>query len=234
MLFTHVIKKGLNSARVKVAAFRDCRRGVAALEFVLIFPIFIIVFFSIVELAYYMMVDRRAQFAVDFAAEFMSRDGDSSTSWEEIWVMEDLWQIVNVTSFYNTGGDAYTNSRGKYTRSFASIEFDAVPAGCSGAACDYEPKVNWSFRASQGISNPRRRSCTQVLVPNADGLDETKLPEGVKGRSALAVADFTYKYRPILNSGLISEQEKHIFAIRKTRGGASLGRSAFSGHFVEC
>lgn len=228
------LQSTLSAFTQKAADFKACNRGIAALEFVMIFPLYITIFFAVTELGYYKTVDRRAQFAVDFAAEFMSRDDDNILTTEEIWVMEDLWQIVNVTSFFNTGGDAYANSRGKYARAFSSIGFDKLPAGCAPEECMYEPSVDWTFLAHQGVSSPKRRTCQQRLIENSGRLDETTLPKAVAGRSAIAVADFTYKYKPILDLGLINEMEKHVISIRKTRGGDTMDTSGSSGHYIRC
>lgn len=234
VLNTARLQSAFRAFHQKAADFKACNRGIAALEFVLIFPVYITIFFAVAELGYYKTVDRRAQISVDFAAEFMSRDNDNILTTEEVWIMEDLWQIVNVTSFFNTGGDAYANSRGNYARAFSSIGFDKLPAGCAPEDCVYEPSVDWTFLGHQGISSPKRRTCQQRMVENSERLDETTLPKAVAGRSALAVADFTYKYNPILDLGLIHEMEKHVIAIRKTRGGMTIDKTGTTGHYIKC
>lgn len=225
----------------KARGFSKSEDGTAGIEFAMILPIFIAIFFAVTEMIYFNMSARRAQQSVDFAAEFLSRDSDNSASVAEIHVVEDLWQIVNPTAFMNSGGDAYANSRGKYSRAFASIDFKPVNSSCQGLNCDYEPEVQWSFLASQGISSPKRRACDQVIVPNTKKINEKELPEGSVGRSAIIVADFVYKHTPIYGKitplfeiGLVSDEERHITAIRHTRGGIPVQTTGKSGHYKGC
>lgn len=203
---------------------RGSEAGSVSIGFALTIPILMSVFFAVAEVSYYNMNTRRAQQAVDFAAEYLSRDDDNLLTDEERWLAEDIWQIVNTTSFINTGGDAYENSRGNYARSFSSIEFVRTPEGCSpeDSECNLAPKMGWSFLASQGIDAPKRRPCDQVVVPNQKNLDENSLPQGSLGRGSLVIADFTYKYKPFFETGPLPEIENHIYSIRATRGGDTL------------
>ncbi|MGB6230799.1 MAG: TadE/TadG family type IV pilus assembly protein [Litorimonas sp.] len=115
---------------LRLRGIRSDEDGAAAVEFGLLIPILIGIFFAVTELCVYNMHARRAQQAVDFAAEYLSRDNDNILTQEERWVAEDIWQIVNTSSFNRTGGDAYKNSRGHYARSFAAVEFVEDPDTC--------------------------------------------------------------------------------------------------------
>lgn len=223
-----------NAVNRKTLELIKSTSGVAAIEFALIFPIFITIFYGVSEISYYNMMSRRAQMSVDFAAEYMSRDADNIFTVQERWTVEDIWQVVNTSSFNNSGGDAYTNSRGKYSRALSAVEFTQTPAGCVGAACSYVPSVQWAFLATQGISSPKRRNCAQTVVPNHFKLDEHKIPEGVTGRSAIVVSDFVYKYTPLIDVGFIGQQEKHLISIRKSRGGQALAHPGQATHVVYC
>lgn len=229
----------LNDRRAHVARrFAKCDSGSAIIEFAFVVPISLAIFFAVTEIAYYDLNNRRAQYSVEFAADYMSRDDDFIFSQGEIWMAEDIWQIVNNTSFKNTGGDAYNQSRGKYTRSFSAVHFEKDPLNCTIGEpdCELVPKMEWSFLASQGISDPKRRHCNQVIVPNGHALDETTLPIGVVGRSSLAIADFTWKYQPLFKNGLLPEgKEKHITAIRAMRGDRPLAAEiGGTSHWVRC
>jgi hypothetical protein len=221
--------------------FSKSEDGTSGIEFAMIVPIFLIIFFAVAELIYYNMSARRAQQSVDFAAEFLSRDSNYSASVSEIHVVEDLWQIVNPTAFANSGGDAYTDSRGFYSRAFSSIDFKPTDPTCEGLKCDFEPDVQWSFLASQGISSPKRRHCQQNIVSNSKKINEKELPEGAVGRSAIIAADFVYKHTPLFGEitpffdiGLVSDEERHITAIRHTRGGVAVQTTGSSSHYVQC
>jgi len=221
--------------------FSKSEEGTSGIEFAMVVPIFLAILFAVMELIYYNMSARRAQQSVDFAAEFLSRDSNYSASVSEIHVVEDLWQIVNPTAFANSGGDAYANSRGKYSRAFSSIDFKPTDPTCEGLSCDYEPDVQWSFLASQGIASPKRRHCDQKIVPNSKKITEKELPAGSVGRSAVIAADFVYKHTPLFGEitplfdiGLVSDEERHISAIRHTRGGIAVQTTGTTSHYVQC
>ncbi|MEL6687956.1 MAG: TadE/TadG family type IV pilus assembly protein [Pseudomonadota bacterium] len=216
---------------------KDCESGAVSIEFAFTIPILMAIFFAVAEISYFNMNTRRAQQSVDFAAEYLSRDDDNFLTHNERYLAEDIWQIVNATSFINTGGHAYANSRGNYSRSFSSIEFVRTPTGCTpeDPKCTLEPKMDWSFLATQGIGSPVRRSCDQEVVSNQKTLDKDTLPEGVLGRGSIVVADFTYKYKPFFEAGPLPESENHIYSIRATRGGATLDHVPMStSHMVWC
>lgn len=266
------LKTYLRSSASRIGLIAEDESGAAALEFGLVMPIFVALFFGFVELSAMNLHSRRAQQSVDFAAEYLSRDNDNMLTQEERWVAEDIWQIVNVTSFNTTGGDAYENSRGNYARSFAAADFVVDPTTCGTSVtvggvgipgrgkgkgaergkgkkkghdesvtvsvdtdCEYVPELAWSFLASQGISEPKRRTCDQTLVENNEATDETSLPKGVVSRGAIVIADFTYKYEPFFELGFIPQHEKHLTAIRMSRSGVLLDTNETSkSHMVYC
>ena len=73
------------------------RSGVAAVEFALIIPVFMTLFFGVVEYSKYTMETRRAQMAVDAAADYLSRDNDGTLQMAERHIVEDIWMIMNPT-----------------------------------------------------------------------------------------------------------------------------------------
>lgn len=223
-LFLHeVISKPLHTiarqALVRQKRFASDTGGVAALEFALVIPIFIILFFGAVEFSKYTMESRRAAMAVDFAAEYLSRDGDGMLQNSERHVVEDIWMIMNPTSYLATELRDGQWANG-YSRAFASVRFEKT-SGCINN-CAYEPKVLWSFLDPDVVENPVSVQCELEVVANTTRLDGSNIREGSTGRAPVIIADFTYPYKPLLEGWLLPATELHVHAVKRTRNGAAL------------
>ncbi len=214
--FTNVV--GIKFGR-KAKKYSDSESGIATLEFALIFPVFLVLFYGIAEIINYSMIKRRAKMAVDFGVEFISRDDNNSLTGVERMNALDIWAIMNPNANLATDLRAGRRAAG-YTRAFAGVQFTPTPAGCVGAACDFEPDVIWTFYWGHGswADNPVRISCTLDVVPNSVKLDGSKIPEGMLGRGAVIMGDYTFRYVPLLKNKFLEEQDIHVSAIRKTRG----------------
>lgn len=198
--------------------FKDIR-GAAAVEFAFVIPIFITLFFGVVEYSKYSMESRRAEMAVDFAAEYLSRDGDGTLEVAERHVVEDIWMIMNPTSYLATELRDGLWANG-YSRALASVRFEKQ-SGCS-ENCAYEPKVVWSFLFQDVVQNPVSIQCELKVVPNADSLDGSNIRQGATGRAPVVIADFTYPYKPLLEGWLLPAIDLHVSAVKRTRNGAVL------------
>lgn len=228
--------KSMVKAQPLPKRFAASEDGVAFIEFALIVPVFITLAFSLAELFHFNMVDRRAKHAADFAAEYISRDVDNNMMFWERHVAEDIWQIVNTTSFnrnLNISGD---RTRGNYTRGFASIAFDPVDPSCTGNDCEYVANPLWVWSVRGRATARKIRTCEQELVSNNTKLDETTLPKAFAGRSSMIVTDFVYRYEPLMDIKLLERSDKHVISMRKTRGGVTLEtpRSHHHNHGYHC
>lgn len=197
--------------------FRRDKKGVAAVEMALIFPVFLAFFFSMAEFANYNMQERRAKLSVELAAEFMSRDPDGQMSrWERLTLL-DIWMVVNSTSYLadtpRSGG--WANG---YSRGLASVDFVKKNPSCTGLDCEYEPDVQWSFMFRDIIQNPVQTKCDLTVVGDRTKLNGSNIPKGVVGRSPVVIADFVYKYQPLASTRLFPSKEIHVNAIRQVRG----------------
>lgn len=195
------------------------RSGVGTVEFALIFPVFMTLFFGVVEYSKYNMETRRAQMAVDAAADYLSRDDDGMLKVSERQIVEDIWMIMNPTSYLATQLTGNDRPDG-YARAFASVRFNKE-TGC-GTDCGYEPEVLWSLLVKSGTENPVSTACELTVVTNSTALDGSNIREGSTGRSAVVIADFTYPYKPLLEGWLLPAKELHVNAIKRTRSGSAL------------
>lgn len=199
------------------------RQGVGAIEFALIFPVFIVLLFGTIELVNYNMQSRRAAMAANFAAEYISRDGDGIMQLSERHIVEDIWMIMNPTAESATQVKPGNWANG-YSRALSSVRFEKKP-GCS-SNCPYVPKVVWSFLFQDNIQKPIYMKCDVKVVSNDTRLDGATIREGATGRVPIVVADFTYPYQPLLQTWLIPRVELHVSAARRTRSGAVLDHVA--------
>lgn len=200
-------------------AFKRDQQGVAAIEFALVFPVFIILLFGAIELANYNMQTRRAAMAVSFAAEYISRDGDGLMEVSERHVVEDIWMIMNPTADLATKVKDGLWANG-YSRALSSVRFEKQ-SGCV-TNCAYVPKVVWSFLYQDNTETAVSTKCNVDVVANTTKLDGTTIREGATGRTPIVIADFTYPYKPLLEGWLIPRVELHVSAVRRTRNGKVL------------
>lgn len=204
--------------------FKQDKSGVAAVEMALIFPIFLVFFYATAELSHYNLQERRAKMAVDFAAEYMSRDTDGVMTIQERHTVEDIWMMVNSSSYLadTPRGGAWANG---YSRSLASVGFQKKVPGCQGLNCEYVPDVQWSFLFKDIIAQPIKTACQLEIVSNKTRLTGHNIPKGVVGRSPVVIADFVYKYKPLADISTFREKEIHVNAIKQVRGTLPLQHS---------
>lgn len=201
--------------------FHRSDEGVAATEFALVVPILIALLFAVIEYSKFNLVDRRADFSAHMLAEYLSRDADNFLARSERHQAQDIWMMVNPTA---DGADEF--NRGGWQRGYsfgwASVEFNPEDPACAAVGCDFEPEVEWVFHLPFGTQKQVKTSCELEIVPNSVRQDGTNIPEGMVGRAALVLVDIVYPYEPLLVSGFLPAQEKHVNAIRKTRSAMHL------------
>ncbi len=223
MLITilHILRK--KSEKSICRRYAKSTSGLAAMEFALIFPVFLAIFYGTAEIANYNLIKRRAQMSVDFGVEFITRDDDNNMSTRERFNALDIWNITNPSSYKATSFLSGRRTNG-FSRSFAGIQFNKTPAGCSGNACDYDPEVVWDFHwtSSDWAISPVKIGCSIEVVDNKIKLKGNQIPEGMLGRGALIVGHYTTRYKPLFESSFIPESDIHVYALRKTRGGNAI------------
>lgn len=216
MLASTVTKFGRLTAR-----FKREDRGIATLEFALIFPLFITLLYTVAEFSNYTMHKRRAQMAIDFAVEYISRDADNSLSTIERHNSLDMWNIIHPTANGSFDGDETRRQTSGFSRSFAGIEFVATPAGCAPAECVFETDVKWNFYWGGGReapNSPVKIGCSLELVDNTAPLDGANIPRGIPGRSSAIMGIYVVTYKPLFDNKFIKEKDLQVSAIRQARG----------------
>lgn len=216
-----MLKLGLSKLNGLAARFKRANDGIATLEFALIFPLFITLLYAVAEFSNYTMHKRRAQMAIDFAVEYISRDADNSLTAVERMNALDMWNIIHPTADGSYNGNENRRQNSGFSRSFAGIEFVPTPVGCAPADCVFEPDVEWTFYwgpRSSGPSSPVRIGCDLEVVDNNAKLNGANIPRGIPGRSAAIMGIYVVRYKPLLDNRFIKEQDFKVSAIRQARG----------------
>jgi hypothetical protein len=206
----------------KLHDLRKRKDGAAAIEFALVFPLLLLLFYAEVEFCNYLMVVRRAAQAANFAGEFLSRDNDDVLDSSEQDAAGDIWMVVNSTISSTPSGRHWATG---FNRSFASISFDKV-TGCSTADCEFTPRAVWTSLEKDGAARPFTMTCKVNVVENSASRGESSIPRAVTGRGPIVVVDFTYRYLPLISGLLLQAVDLHESAIRKTRSGAPLNHTS--------
>lgn len=212
---------------------REARDGVAATEFVLIVPFFLIILLGLVEIANYVLVNRRASLAADFAAEYLSRDNDGILTVAEREIVEEIWMMVNPTARSVSGGGPQ-RGEDKYARAYASVNFTPDDPACLKFGCDYTPIVQWTYLEKDGVHKTKQTQCNNVQVVEDDqALNGNEIPAAMIGRAPIVIVDLVFPYVPLLGQDWIASQEIHVYSLRKTRAGTILQHEP-DGSVVTC
>lgn len=200
--------------------FRREDEGIATLEFALIFPIFVMLLYAVAEFSNYTLHKRRAQMAVDYAVEFISRDDDTNMSAIERMNSLDIWNIVHPMANGGYNGNQNQRQTAGFSRSFAGIEFEPTPIGCRADECVFEPDVAWTFywNGASGTDTPVRIDCDLEVVDNGTELNGRNIPRGVLGRTSAIMGIYVVRYKPLLKNKYFDDQDFKVSAIRQTRG----------------
>ena len=204
--------------RVRKSVLKD-DQGLAAVEFALIFPICLVLFMGVVEICNFSLQSRRADMAVNLAAELISRDTDGLLQISERRTIEDVWMIVNPTAYHDVAGPDGEWANG-YSREFASVKFIS-DKNCS-INCSYRPITIWTFLSKDALKNSVSIQCALTVVKNDSDANGSQLRVGTTGRSPIVIADFTYPYEPIFYGFLFHDIELRVSAVRRIRNGLPL------------
>ncbi|MCI5048064.1 MAG: pilus assembly protein [Aquisalinus sp.] len=220
-----------------IRRFPKSEQGTSSIEFALIFPVLAAMMLSVIEYSHYITVTRRADYASQFFAEYLSRDADNQLTNGERIQAQESWGILN--PHLNDPDDSRRAGARTHAYGYASVDFEKADPDCEGSDCELAPNVHWTFyggsyRGIQGI----RMSCDPEIVANSVEQDGTNIPEGMVGRTAIIMTDIVYRYEPILAGGLLPTFEQHVSSVRKTRSGLRLDYRnralRRSGHLQDC
>lgn len=157
----------LSLIRARLRQFRDSRTGVAAVEFALVLPVLITLYFGSVEAASVYAVDRRVSTVAGTIADLVSRiDGTISTSTLNTYFNAATWII-----------QPYSSTGLKQVVSVLSVSSTGVV------------KVSWSRGYNGGVA--RAANSTYNLAAT------TQINQLARTTGWLVMAEVTYDYRAV-------------------------------------
>ena len=181
-------------------SFRFCEGGVAAIEFVLVFPLLIGVLVAGNELARYI----RARQQLNDYAGMVAYDIAGASTDVSVHTLAEMIRRFGLVApeLVDTTKDPWpssTNAAPYFTVGITMVEM--LPFNCQSSArsqykCDFTARVKWSFGS-------RQRGCVdlakRVGVGSSVSLED--LPEGAFQPNAVVVVDVSAPYNTIFPSG---------------------------------
>ncbi len=206
--------------------FKDYKKsqgGVAAVEFALIMLVLLIMIGGFVELSYFTLLERRAQYASNFMSDFLSQDDNGVLTTEELDHIQLIWAISNpsasdVMVSHNT--PAASEQSAKF--SFAIVEFNPVDPDCTISGCAFDAKANWIAENGSPTIGGHEFACDLEMVANTVARNGKNVPVGIAGKGAVVKTNIAYSYQPLFSNGYFSLSTKNKINIRKTRSGLAL------------
>jgi Flp pilus assembly protein TadG len=209
---------------------RAARRGNAAVEFALLFPIMVTLVFGLVDASNALIAYRRVTVAAEEAALIateLSVQSDGSTSLTPTQVNQASTAIFGVMPLLESQGSAQVFSVTMSAVVFNGVAGTGLPSGCSGSACtsytQYNASVAWSVPLSafagtgqylgtqqyRGPSGPSTKCGTAYLtqVSQATTPTWTTIPtSGMTPLSSVLVVDVTYTFTPLFTKVFVGAQ----------------------------
>ena len=219
-MLVYVKRKILSVMQIKrlVTRFYKDKNGVMSIEFVLVMPMFVVVLFSVLELSNYIMVDRRAQFAVDYYAEIMSRLPNSRSYSRDMFQGEAVFPLVNTTASPRYKRDPKFWARRSHEMAIASVDMVRSNPSCVGAGCEYEPAVLWRYNRAYYLARQLKTfGCDLAVTSEKGSPDSYILPQTYIGRTPVVMTRIAFEYHPLILKGLISGRFHKKSAIRHVR-----------------
>lgn len=190
------------------ARFRRDRRGVAAVEFSLIFPALLAISACIFEYSSFVRQSRQLTDTANSIAELLAADSDTTVSYADLHYAFDSAMLTfpKVLSDATRKGIAWSND---ITISLAGISFAPTVSGCT-SNCTYVANVNWTGAAKERACAVRPTSTTDTSRPSTATLPTSLFtpvasPQGGNGPPLyVVVADVTYTWSPVVFTGLLN------------------------------
>ncbi len=172
----------------RLAGFRHNRKGVAAVEFAMLLPFILLVYFGTVETTQAVMASRKATIAARTIADLVA-------------------QQANGTSLTDAQANEVLSSASSIMSPFAStklaVTVSSINIATNATTGIVEAKPIWTLTANGGVARP-----CQVLtsVSNTTTPTSTNLPSGIYTPGPVVVADVVFTYQPTFGSSLLNTQ----------------------------
>ena len=206
MKISHTLS-GARSFKLSLRRIKRDNKGVAAVEFALILPLMLTLYFGSAEITQGVLASRKMALLSRTLSDLVAQQSSASTTdcpaagVCDITMGKIFAAASVVMSPFSTAN--LSSGPASLTMTISAVEVKAKSA--STVAGNYWPNdstgqvaiVRWSkVAASPNVGT--KRDCTKLLIPsdNTNHASITTLPKGLFATGSLIVADVTYKYSP--------------------------------------
>lgn len=187
--------------------FRRDRRGIAVVEFSLLFPILLALSAGIFEFSSFIRQSRQLTDTANSIAEILAAGSDTNVDYAELHYAYDSAMLTfpRVLSDSARKNIAWTSD---ITISLAGISFSPTVSGCT-SNCSYKANINWTGAAMGRACGTNPSSVADTAAPSPTTLPQSLFtpvtsPQGGNGPPLyVVVADVTYTWSPSVFTGLL-------------------------------
>lgn len=184
---TATIVKPLNL----LARFTRSPSAASAVEFAIIFPVFVLLMLGGFEIVRYITVSRQLTYAANSMATMLAERTSAVNGNGVIFAFNSA--MITFPQVLNDPARKNTNWYNYMSITLSSILFTPTVNGCT-SGCTYKANVDWSI----GTNGSRSCSVAPVSAPSTSTPSNTTLPQDVFTAGSIIVADVVYPFVPIL------------------------------------
>ena len=194
--------------RAIISAFFASARGVAAVEFAIIFPILMALTGGVYEVSRAVNASRHLTNTANSISNILATNGTGVVSYTDLHYAYDSAMLTfpEVLADAASKGMLWSND---ITLSMAGISFAPLIPLCT-SGCTYIASVNWTSAAGQRVCGSLLTATSDTSQPSPSTLPTdlfTPVPSSSGGNSPppfIVVVDITYSWRPLLFAGVVS------------------------------
>lgn len=178
----------------KFRYFFKAETGVAALEFALVLPVFMVLFMGTVEVSRYYLVFKRVSNTAASMAQLLATSESPRPESELRFIASALYAIPTIESDTTTAGGGMW---GAHNVSITSVEFVPVVSGCTNANCEFTAMARYAYSVDPAMKRPCGRLARQGRI---ESLNMGSLPDDLFGAGSTLVVDVSYSFKPLFGS----------------------------------
>lgn len=194
-------------ARATFTRLHRDRKGIAAVEFSLLFPVILALSAGIFEFSSFIRQSRQLTDTANSIAEILAAGSDTNLYFTDLHYAYDSAMLT----FPKVLSDSYNKNiswTSDITISLAGISFAPTVSGCT-SNCQYKASVNWTGAAAERACGTNPSAVPDTTAPSATTLPQSLFtpvgnPQGGYGAPLyIVVADVTYTWSPSVFTGLL-------------------------------
>jgi Flp pilus assembly protein TadG len=188
---------GISSNIIILHHFITSKCAASAVEFSLIAPVLLILFFAAIDISRAVTAAYRAGFVADTIGELVSQ-ADHTLTDSELTSFIQLAPLIDPDILAHGRHIKSTNLKSLANVAISSIAMSKLNASCT-SGCTYSGSVVFS----RALSGPTRPCGLQTASANDAAISMTALPTSVFGPVDIVVVDITVFFKPFLISAAL-------------------------------